>query len=324
MRGLQPPPKQDTPSRIAARLIGLVLLVAAAGTVIYTAVTNQNIDLVEDVRAAGLELDDPSEVAGLTVNVFEEAGDGVPVVFLHDTDPAGSLTLAPLAEALPDGYRSVRIDMPGFGYSERIPSEGPEHTAATMGENMAVVIEERFDIPVILVGVGFGGQVAAEAALAAPEALGGLVLVDVDFDVGSSWLRLLETVPWVGKAATYTWETGGRFALDNWSPHCEEGGWCPTPDERAERTLIISIEDTTASLHGFLRTPPAALAPTNLEDISVPVAYVRSTEGDVTEETVDGLAEDLADLSVLESGTFQAHLEDHDTVIEAIASVAGN
>lgn len=323
MSGLQAPPKRDTPSRAAARLVMLLLLVVVAGTVIYTAVTNQNVTLVEDVRTAGLELEDPSEVGGLTVNVVDESGDGIPVVFLHDAEPAGSLTLAPLAGALPDGYRAIRIDMPGFGYSDRIPSVAPEHTAAGMGENMAVVIQERFDVPVVLVGVGFGGEVAAEVALAAPESVGGLVLVDVDFEEDSSWVRLLEQLPWVGRAATYTWETGGRFSSGTWAPHCEEGGWCPTSDQSAERRFIVSIAGTTESFHGFVRTPPAALAPTNLEEITAPVAYVRSTAGEVTEETVDELSRGLAGLTVFESDSFEAHLEDHDTVIEAIIAVSG-
>lgn len=323
MSGLRAPPKQDPPSRAIARIVMLLLLVVGAGTVIYTAVTNQNITLVEDVRPEGLELEDSSEVEGLTVNVVEEAGDGVPVVFLHDAEATGSLTLAPLASALPEGYRGVRIDMPGFGYSERIPTDGPAHTAAGMGENIAVVIEERFDVPVVLVGVGFGGEVAAEVALVVPEAVGGLVLVDVDFEDGSSWMRLLEQLPWVGRAATYTWETGGRFAARNWAPHCEVGGWCPTADQSAERRFITSIAGTTESFHGFVRTPPAARAPTNLDEISAAVAYVWSTGGDVAEETVDELSGGLPGLTVIESDTFQAHLEDHDTLIEAITAVGG-
>lgn len=323
MRGLQPPPKTDTPSRALARILVLLLLVVAAGTVIYTAVTNQNIPLVEDVRTDGLDLASPSEVDGLTVNVVEEPGDGVPVVFLHDVDVTGSLPLVPLVEDLPDGYRGVRVDMPGFGYSDRIPFDSPIHTAAGMGETMAAMIEERFDEPVILVGVGFGGEVAAEVALAGPENVTGLVLVDVDFEDGASWVELLESLPWVGRAATYTWATGGRFSLDAWSPHCEEGGWCPTPEQRAERGFITSIAGSTVSLHSFVRRPAAALAPTNLDDITMPVGYVWSTDGEVPEESVDLLRDGLAGLTVLESATYQAHLEDFDTVNQAITAVAG-
>ncbi len=190
-----------------------------------------------------------------------------------------------------------------------------------MAEVVAAVLESRFDEAVLLVGIGFGGNVGAELALTYPEVVSGVVMVDTDlWSRRSSYQTALQRLPWVGKAATYTWMTGGRFAIDEWSPHCEAGGWCPTQDELGRRAFIITIEDTTDSLHRFVRTNEGALAPGNLPDVTVPMSYVWSLDGPIERGTVDRLTEELPGIVVVQSSTFQAHLEDHASVGEAIAA----
>lgn len=321
MSSLQAPPKEDSPSRLVGRMVVLILLAGVVGVVIYTAVTNQRVDLTEDVRAAGIELDDPSLVDGLRINVAEDPGGQTTVVFLHDVDVAGGLTLEDASSSLPDTYRGVRVDLPGFGYSTRMPFETPRHTAARMAETVSLVIEDRFNGPVFVVGVGFGGEVAADLAHSYPDLVSGLVLVDTNFWPADSTELFLERLPWIGKAATYTWETGGRFALDNWSPYCESDGWCPTPEQLGRRAAIISVEGTTESLHWFLRTPAAALAPANLEDIDAPVAYVWSNEGAIERDTVERISDEIGGVTVITSETFQAHLEDFDAIGAALDAV---
>lgn len=321
MSSLQAPPKEDTPSKLVGRMFILVVLAVAAGVVIYTAVTNQRVDLVEDIRVAGIELDDPSVVDDMRINVVEDPGGGVPVVFLHDVDVTGSVILEPVSTSLAGPYHGVRIDLPGFGYSTRLPFETSRHTAARMAETVSLVLEDRFDGPVLVVGVGFGGEVGADLALVYPELVEGLVLVDVDFESPSNGYRFLETLPWIGKAATYTWETGGRFALDEWAPFCDRGGWCPTDEQQGKRAAILTIENTTESIHWFRRTPDAALAPSNLEDIVIPVAYVWSADGDVPQEAVEGIGDDIDGMTTITSETFQAHLEDFEAIGAALAAV---
>lgn len=321
MRGLEAPPKQDSTSRLVARMLVLLILLAAAGAAVYTATTNQRIDLTETVRTVGLDLADTTDVEGVRINVFEDAGGPLPVLILHDDDPTGALTLLGLSESLGSRYHGVRVDLPGFGYSDRIPSDGPRHTEAGMAEAMATLIEERFDGPVLVIGVGFGGEVGADLALTYPHLVNGLVMVDSDLWGRPGFPVSLERMPWVGRAATYTWETGGRFALDHWSPYCEEGGWCPTSEQAAERDFIMTIAGTTDSFHAFRETNDAALAPSNLEDIEPPVAYVWSTGGEVSESTVDRLAEGIVQFTLIESDSFQAHLEDFGTIVSALEAV---
>ena len=322
MRGLEAPPKTDTATRLVARLITLVILALGAGIAVYTAVTNQRADLTEDVRPVTLELDDTTVTDGFRTNVRQDPGGDTPVVILHDFDVAGGLILEDLSTGLGSDFHGVRIDLPGFGYSSRMPTEGAHHTVAGMADRLAAVLEERFNEPVLIVGIGLGGQVGAELALTYAHLVDGLVMVDVDFWAEAEFPQSLQSIPWVGKAATFTWETGGRFALDSWSPHCADDGWCPTREQVSVRSVIVEVERTTDSLHAFRRTHSAALAPSNLDHISVPVAYVWSTEGQVPQDTIDRITDEISGLSVTESSTFQAHLEDPSTIATALAEVA--
>lgn len=320
---LQAPPKAESPSRAVGRIVVLILLALAAGVVIYTAVTNQRIDLTEDRRAEALELDDTTVVDGVLVNVVDSGTGSVPVVILHDVDVTAGLILDDLSAALEaDGYRTLRVDLPGFGYSERLPNEGPVHTAAGTGQLVAGLLEDRFDDPVVIVGVGFGGKVGAELAHTNPQLVEGLVMVDADFWGRESFEVGLQELPWVGRAATFTWETGGRFAVDSWSPYCDLGGWCPTDEELVARSQVIEVVNTTDSIWAFRRTPAAGLAPANFAEITVPSVFVWSNGGEVTEENVDRVVEEWPGVTVVVSDSYQAHLEDPAAILEAVTTLA--
>lgn len=319
---LQAPPKNESPSRAVGRIFFLIVLALAAGVVIYTAVTNQRIDLTEDRRLEAIELDDSTEVDGVRMNVVDSQTGAVPVVILHDVDVTGGMILRELSASFNSGgYRTAIVDLPGFGYSDRLPNSGAVHTAAGTAELIAGLIEERFDSPVVVVGVGFGGKVGAELAHTFPGLLAGLVMVDADFWGAESFEVGLQELPWVGRAATYTWETGGRFAIDSWSPYCDQGGWCPSDAQLAAREPILQIVDTTDSIWAFRRTPPAGVAPANFTEIAVPSAFVWSTRGPVSEDNADRVAEEIPGLTVVESDSFQAHLEDTGSIVGAVTDL---
>lgn len=319
---LREPPKQTAPSRTLTRLLFLLVLLVAVGLVIFTVVTNQRVDLTENRRATALELDDSAVVDGVRLNIIEDEGGPGPVVILHDVDVTGGLILDGVSSSLGDDFHGVRIDLAGFGYSDRIPQVGTPHTVAAMADTIAAIVDDRYRAPVSVIGIGLGGEVAAELAYTYPDLLVGAVMVDVDFWAGPTFEESLEGLPWMGKAATYTWETGGRFAIDNWAPHCGAEGWCPTDDQLAARSTIVELEYTTESMWAFRRTPPAALAPANLTEISVPGAYVWSTSGEVPQETVDRIAEEWPGLQVFESATYAAHLDDPASVANALTAIA--
>lgn len=306
---LREPPKQERPSSIITRILVLVVLLAVAGLAIWTAVTNQRIELVEDVSVESLDLEDTVEVEGLTINVVTEPGGPVPVALLHDFDVSGSLLLADLVSQLGDRFHTMRIDLPGYGLSERIPEEGRQHTVAAMAEVVGAILEERYEVPAVVGGVGLGGRVAAELALTRPDLVQSLVMIDADFGVPDDWVTWMEKLPVIGRAVTHTYETGGRFAEDRWAPLCGEGGWCPTSSQALARDRAASVSGSTDSMRSFLRTPPSSLVPSDLGDIEVPAAYIWSTQGQIPETTVEDVMERLPEAQIVEIDAWKAHLE---------------
>jgi pimeloyl-ACP methyl ester carboxylesterase len=303
------------------RIFMVMILGLVAGVAVWTSVTNQRIDLTEDVPARSIELVDPSMVGDIRVNVVAEPGGPVPVILLHERDIVGSALWDDVAVALSGRYKAVRVDLPGYGLSDRLPDEGPGHTVAAMAQVVSSVIEERFDLPVVLVGAGLGGKVAAELAVSNPDVVRGVVLVDVDFWEENSWVEIVERLPWIGRAATFTLETGGRFAVDMWAPNCDNGGWCPSQQDLTARTIATSIKGSTETMRAFLRTRPSALVPSDLSEITAPVVFVWSRDGDVPSESVRRAEDAIPDMTVIEVEVWKAYLESPSSVAAAIDTV---
>lgn len=320
---LRPPPKRETPSRIVARFTVLLIMVGMVGLAVWSAVINQRIPLIETQTLADLDLEDPSVIDGTTVNVVTEAGGGEPVILLHDVDVAGGVVWDDVVSVLDERFTPIRVDLPGFGLSRRTTEEGPAHTVSAQARVVAGVIEERHGGPVVLVGVGLGGKVAAELAVTAPHLVRGLVLIDVDFWGRDDLVVFLERLPVVGPAFAHTFEAGGVRGLQRWAPHCEEGGWCPTVEQTEARDRATSVAGTTESIAAFRRTPPASLVPSELREISAPVVYVWSTLGEVPVESVERMQDAIPHLAVTEVEVWRAHLEAPGEVAAAVDTVAG-
>lgn len=323
MTSLRPPPKAETPSRVVGRVIGLILLVILAGSAIWAVVTNQRIDLTETTTTEELDRTEFMTSQGVGLNV-ERAGSGdMAVVLLHDVDVAGGVLWDGVVSALGAGATTVRVDLPGFGLSDRVPNEGSSHTVAVMAEMVAEMVRTDFDGPVSFAGVGLGGEVAAEIAVSNPDLVAGLVMVDVDYWLENGLVEFIQRLPLYGRPAVFAFETGGPFAAQRWAPNCEGGGgWCPTLSQVEARDLAESIVDTSDSIRSFRRTPPASLVPSKLGDIVAPTRYVWSQEGSVPRESVDRVLEALPEMEVESVPVWKAHLDEPSVVAEAIRSVS--
>ena len=321
MTGLRPPPKEETTSRIFLRFVVLIVLLIAAGAAIWTTVTLDRIELIEDVALEDLE-NDTVVTANGTVLSLEREGEGtVPLVLLHDVDVAGGVIWDGVVAELDPRFSVMRVDLPGFGLSERIPSEGSRHTVASMAEEVSDAIQQRFGEAAVVVGVGLGGEVAAEIAVTQPDLVAGLVMLDVDFYKSRKWDEFVEKLPWVGTAATYALETAGPLAAGRWAPNCESGGWCPTPSQIQSRDLAETIVNTSESIHSFRRTPAASQVPSKLGEITTPTRYLWSQAGDVPRESVDRVQEAIPDATVeVVAEAWKAHLDTPDVVAATLAA----
>ncbi len=322
MTSLRPPPKADAPSRVAARFVGLIILLMLAGSAIWAVVTGQRIDLIEVVTTDDLDRTEVVTSDGTALNIVQEGSGAVQVVLLHDVDVAGGILWDEVVNALGEEVTALRIDLPGFGLSDRVPAEGSKHTVAVMAEMVSEVVSGRFDGPVVFAGVGLGGEVAAEIGVIHPELVSGLVMVDVDFEKSDGWVEMLEKLPFYGRSVTFSFEGAGPFAAGRWAPNCEAGGWCPTLQQVEGRDLAETVANTSESMRGFRRTPAASVVPSKLNEITAPTYFVWSQEGDVPRESVDLIIEVLPDMQVEVVPVWKAHLEAPDVVANAILTVS--
>lgn len=101
---------------------------------------------------------------------YLEGGDGTPLVCFHG---AGGLRLSRGHELLAERHRVIAFELPGFGGSPVNERSGSmTELAATMGAAISSLGLERF----ALWGISFGGKLALELAVQAPERLEALVL----------------------------------------------------------------------------------------------------------------------------------------------------
>jgi pimeloyl-ACP methyl ester carboxylesterase len=104
-----------------------------------------------------------------------DSGRGTPVVFLHGFGASmysWRKTLPPVAAA---GYRVIAIDNRGFGFSDK-PAHGYSNAEYA---RLIVALLDTLDISsAVLIGHSMGGAIAAEVALAHPDRVRGLVLID--------------------------------------------------------------------------------------------------------------------------------------------------
>src|ERR1700724_1876980 len=111
---------------------------------------------------------------------YEQAGEqrpGTPVVMLHGGGP-GASGMSNFGRNLPvfaESFRTLVVDQPGFGKSDKPPVEGNYFTFAAQA--LAGLLDELGIDRVHLVGNSLGGGTAVRFALRYPERAGRLVLM---------------------------------------------------------------------------------------------------------------------------------------------------
>jgi pimeloyl-ACP methyl ester carboxylesterase len=112
-------------------------------------------------------------LAGVSTAVLE-GGDGPPVVLLHGQGGWSGMWL-PVMGDLMTTHRVIAADLPGLGASD-LPGGPPD--AARVLAWLGALVEDACPVPPVLVGASLGGSIAARFAIAQPDRVARLVLVD--------------------------------------------------------------------------------------------------------------------------------------------------
>ena len=117
----------------------------------------------------------PGELSrGGRVLRFVEAGQGQPTVVLDAASGTSSLTFAPILSALAAQTRVIAYDRAGLGLSDP-PQQTTLESELT---DLAALLTQAAGGPCVLAGNSWGGHLAGLTALAHPELVAGLVLID--------------------------------------------------------------------------------------------------------------------------------------------------
>lgn len=146
------------------------------------------------------------ELQGMSVHLRDEGprDDPEPLLLLHGTS-ASLHTWEGWAAALTDKHRVIRVDLPGFGLTGPFPDGNyrmPQYSAFIAGLLDALQIQR-----VVLAGNSLGGQIAWETALAYPQRVARLILVDsagfplqsTAVPIGFRLARIPALAPLIGK-----------------------------------------------------------------------------------------------------------------------------
>ena len=206
-----------------------------------------------------------------------EAGRGPAVVCIH-ASASSSAQWRPLMDRLADRYRILAVDLYGSGKSPSWPAVRPLSLAdevALLGPVFAAA-GERYH----LVGHSYGGAVALEAALAAPERVASLILFEpvlfsvlLAEDPTQTAAREItavrdDTVAALERGDAHA--SGARF-VDYWMGR---GTWAAMPEPRRE-ALAVAMTGVMAEWDAAFwePTPLSAFAA-----LDVPVFYMTGSE----------------------------------------------
>jgi pimeloyl-ACP methyl ester carboxylesterase len=171
---------------------------------------------------------------------YEDSGTGEPVVFVHGAFIADAFRPLLSEDVLADRYRLVSYHRRGYAGSSRTdePAEVSEHA-----EDCRRLLTQLGVRRVHVVGHSLGGTIGLQLALAAPELVGTLTLLEAGLLIGESAPAYRQGL--VGSMERYA-EVGGNVAVDEFL----EMRW-PGYREHLERILPGGFEQAVSDAATF-------------------------------------------------------------------------
>jgi pimeloyl-ACP methyl ester carboxylesterase len=235
----------------------------------------------------------PYVQVGSTLVAYRRWGNhGTPIVLLGGAAEPSWVWHAVAPRLAAAGHRVFAIDLPPFGYTQR-------NVQPSMDGWLSLLhgFEQRLGIVrPLLVGHSLGAGVVAAEALARPENVGGIVLLDGDalpFNGGVSWLSHLYVYPWYNAAyrvlSSWDWLVGQVLA----------NAWGPKPPKFSHATLAqferpFQVAGTAAGMRTLFGHGVPGVTREDLSKIRVPRAVIWGAE-----DTVDSIGSGRASAASL-------------------------
>lgn len=217
--------------------------------------------------------------------VRQWGSEGPAIFFWHALGDHTSLQLVDAAPILVDefGYRLIGVDAPGFGGSPRLPDECYEIPALI---ELANDLLDTLGLdPVVWSGSSWGGIIGVQFAVAHPERLAALALVDGGYldpvhEHGGSLDEAREYWRSLPGWRFPSWDAvlaDAREAFPRWTPGMEEYVRSAYREENGEVVSTVGPDVYAAAMHGIDRSPPSSVH-AQLAAIGLPVLLLGATE----------------------------------------------
>jgi pimeloyl-ACP methyl ester carboxylesterase len=240
-----------------------------------TGATSTAQDRAERERSARRTLAPGDPARQRSTAFWHAGGSGPPVLLLNGWSASGLMWPAGFVARLEAGFRVVRVDNRGTGFSRCAPMPA---SIATMADDAAAVLRAVTDQAAVVAGLSMGGMIAQELALRHPALVRGLVLVGtrppapIHLQVPGDVIGRLLRRPVPG-------ETVGEFLETTWATLCGPGFATTHPALMAELVgQILARPTPKASTFRQMTAIAAWHGPRRLAAIACPTTVVH---GDV-------------------------------------------
>ena len=132
-----------------------------------------SLEMVRAIASSNIPI--PSHAEGIATTYVKQGTGSPPILLLHGFD-SSLLEFRRLMPLLAQHNQTWAVDLLGFGFTER--PDGLEVSPASIEAHLHSVWQTLIQRPVVLVGASMGGAAAIAFALAYPEAVKKLVLID--------------------------------------------------------------------------------------------------------------------------------------------------
>lgn len=184
---------------------------------------------------------------------YEVTGGGEPIVFIHGFTLDHRMW-QPQVNFFSKNYQVITYDARGFGKSS-MPTHHYSHD-----DDLQALLKQLNVASVHIVGLSMGGRIAINFALAHPDSVRTLTLMDSALDGYAS------TVDWNVHAK----EVGIESAKENWLNHEVFAGTREKPDIVAQLTPIVADYSGWHWTHKDMQDPADTNARSRLSELKIP------------------------------------------------------